>query len=141
MSVKARKFCAAVGERPSVRSVGHSTAGRPQSVPRVVPPRQEHVPEVRTKAGRSDPSLLGRAQDLIRESFSLVEDPGFQALVDDDSKEILAGLLATDLDKRWTAVGALRAVLAIAERRRIPVPDARERAPKEVAVWVTSDWE
>lgn len=56
-----------------------------------------------------------------------------------DVKDILLGLLAPSLDKRWTAKSALRAVLNMAAGRGIEVPP--ERSAPAYASRVPGDWE
>lgn len=84
-------------------------------------------------------TTVDRAQDVVRRRFSLQNSVGYQSLEDTDVRDILTGLLATSVDRRWTATGALQEVLAIAARRGIAVPP--ERAPPAAAAAWASDWE
>jgi len=102
----------------------------------------ETVPEVSNILAHRgwDWRIDRRAQSAIRSRFAVERDPGYRALFDKDVQEILSGLLATSLDRRWTAVGALEQALAIAKRRGIPVP-AERAAPTAATAQFQSDWE
>eukprot|EP00429_Kryptoperidinium_foliaceum_P003332 CAMPEP_0176026922 /NCGR_PEP_ID=MMETSP0120_2-20121206/13197_1 /TAXON_ID=160619 /ORGANISM="Kryptoperidinium foliaceum, Strain CCMP 1326" /LENGTH=573 /DNA_ID=CAMNT_0017360127 /DNA_START=1 /DNA_END=1722 /DNA_ORIENTATION=- len=79
-----------------------------------------------------DPQVDEKAQNMIRQNFSITEDPGFQQLDDEDIKRLLEGMLAVDLEKRWDAVGALEEAMAVADRRGILIPP--ERSPADAAL-------
>jgi len=87
-----------------------------------------------------DPRVDESIQNHIRTNFSLQNDAGFKALEDKDNKELLAGMLEMDLEKRWGILGALNQAIAIAEKRGIRVPPERQPMNFFPVLW-KSDWE
>jgi len=85
-----------------------------------------------------EPEVDDLVQDLVRQKFSVAQDAGVAAL-EDDAKRLIEGMLQTTPESRWGAVGALQEAIAIAERQGIEVPP--ERAPFELPVPWSSDWE